>query len=123
MDGYILLNKNLIVYTYPNQQTNFIFEVVNSIGERADSATGVVINKIYTPTFSLLSGYPQSLNKLDVGLYSFYITLPIGDENIGSFIVDLEWLYPNTNQLNQTYYQIISKRPISIGGGFTASTR
>jgi hypothetical protein len=61
--------------------------------------------------------------QLDVGLYIFSITMPIGPSNLGDFIVDLIWTDPTSLIVNQTFYQIISRLQPSLGGGYIIGIR
>ena len=103
-----------IVYSSPGQFVKFIFEITDGYNTRENPSIDPIINKIYTPTFDVLPNYPQAMYHLDVGLYAFYVTLPSGQDNLGTFIVDISWTNSKGN-INQTFYQVISKPPSSIG--------
>ena len=115
---YLQLVKSEIVYSSPAKTINLIFQVTNSQGVRIDSPTTPVITRVFNPQLTLLPNYPQLMNILDTGLYSFSIVMPIGTANLGSFIVDVSWTDPDTILVNSTFYQIISRMAPSFGGGY-----
>ena len=114
------LAENTVIYASPKQSLDFIFEVTNANNIRVDSPTLPMVNKIFKPDFSLLDGYPASMTKIDTGLYSFTLTLPIGLSNVGSFIVDIAWTNPDNLMTNKTFYQIISRLPPNAAGTYIA---
>ena len=61
------------------------------------------------------------MEQLDIGLYTFTLTMPIGPDNLGNFIVDVGWTDPSTSIFNQTFYQIICRMAPSRSGGYIIS--
>ena len=105
-----------IIYTSPNKEINLIFEVLHG-STRVNSTPS--ITRIITPSLGLLSGYPKDMAKIDIGLYTLAFTVPIG--LLGTFIADISWINPVTLISNKTYYQIVSRMPPNMGGGYITS--
>lgn len=70
-----------------------------------------IISRIILPSLSEVAGYPKKMTRIDVGLYYFQFTLPIGSPAIGSYIVDITYINPNTENYAQTFYQVICAAP------------
>lgn len=120
---FLSLVKSQIVYASPKQTVKFVFEVRDGYGQRADSPTIPLVIQIFDPSINKLPDYPQLMEQLDIGLYTFSLTMPIGPANLGDFIVDIGWTNPDTNVFNQTFYQIISRMSPSRGGGYIISVQ
>lgn len=121
--SFLNLIKSQVVYASPKQIVKFVFEVRDGYDQRVNSPTVPIVVQIFNPSIEKLSGYPQLMEQLDVGLYTFSLTMPIGIDNLGDFIVDIGWTNPDTNVFNQTFYQIISRMSPSRGGGYIIGVR
>lgn len=110
-----------IIYAAPKQILTLFFEVLDSNQERTDSPSDPLILSIYNPNFDLLDGYPAAMTNIDVGLYSFTITLPTGPTAVGTYIVNIIWEDPDTLNQKQTHYQIICKSPPNAAGDYVAT--
>lgn len=113
--------SNTLWYT-PGQTVTIVQQVFNLDGYRADGYTfsgsgplGVpVIARLINPDFTLATGYPAAMTKLDTGLYAFSFTLPTGGTSVGTYIVDGYWYHPDTLQLQQDVTQIIVMAPFGL---------
>jgi hypothetical protein len=75
-------------------------------GARANSPSLPVIERVYMPNFSLMSGFPLTMTQLDVGLYYGQFALPLGGGSIGCYVTDVWFQRPQDGALNQMAYQI-----------------
>lgn len=106
----------------PGQPVTIIQQVFNLDGYREDgysfSGSGPlgapVIARIIFPGFTLASGYPQAMTKLDKGLYSYTFTLPQGAAAVGLYIVDIYWYHPTTFALQQDVVQVNVTAPFGL---------
>lgn len=110
--------SNILQYS-PGQLVTIIFETLNDVGARSDGYGIPVIYRIIFPNLSLASGYPQNMNRLDIGLFTFQFTLPINAASVGSYIVDIAYLNPNNGNPESTFFQVIVSAP---GGQYSIST-
>lgn len=114
---------NVLSYA-PGQTVTIIQEVLNLDGYRADgynfSGSGAlgapVIARIVFPNFTLATGYPIAMTKLDTGLYSSSFILPTGSTAVGTYIIDIYWYHPSTLKLQQSYTQIVVTAPYGLYG-------
>lgn len=67
-------------------------------GLRADPSSVPMVNRIIMPGFTLATGYPQSMSRLDIGLYYSQFTIPTGAAALGSYLIDVS--YPTIDQLD-----------------------
>lgn len=107
------------LYYSPGQVATVILETFNSDGYRQDSSSLPIVSRIIFPSFTLAANYPQSMVKLDTGLYYYQFTLPTGATAIGSYIVDVIYSDPVTSILKETAYQIICNAPYGNFGVVT----
>lgn len=112
---------NDIIYATPKQVLTLFFEVFNSTQQRADSPSDPLITSIYNPNFDLLDGYPAAMTNINVGLYSFTMTMPTGPTAVGTYIISIIWKDPDTSDQKQTHYQIICKSPPNAAGEYIAT--
>lgn len=117
------MDEIFVAYASPAQTITLIFEVLNSDGYRVNSPTIPSIAKVFDPSLAIMSEYPKDMDQIDEGLYSFSFTMPIGSESLGTFIIDLIWTNPDTDLINQTFYQIISRLQPSMSGGYIVGVR
>ena len=59
-------------------------------GARVDGYVPIV-QSLYYPDLSVGLGYPQSMNRVDVGLYAFGVQLPTGADALGTYIASVYW--------------------------------
>lgn len=100
----------------PGQQVTLFQEIVNSNGVRTDDGYVPVVSRIIVPGFTLATGYPIEMIRLDVGLYYFQFTLPSGATAVGSYLVDIVFLNPNNSLLNTNTYQVVVTAPFGNFG-------
>ena len=96
---------------FPGQQVTIFLETIDGYGARSDSATLPLVTRIIFPGFTLASGYPQAMIKLDVGLYYAQFILPTGASAVGSYLVDTIFTNPVNGSLNHKMYQIVVTAP------------
>lgn len=60
-------------------------------GYRTDGYVPVV-NSIIFPDLSVAAGYPQTMVRLDTGLYACGLQLPTGADALGTYIASVFWL-------------------------------
>jgi hypothetical protein len=106
------------ILTYsPGQTVTIIQQVLNLDGYRADGYLGApVITRILLPGFTLATGYPATMSRLDVGLYNYSFTLPVGAVAVGTYVVDLSWYSPDTQQLQQDFILVLVSAPYGVYG-------
>jgi len=86
------------LYYFPGQKATVFLETLNAVDIRADGYTSPdgypVIDRVIFPDLSLAANFPKNMVKLDVGLYFFQFTLPIGAAAVGSYLVDGHYNIP-----------------------------
>ena len=108
-----------VLQYFPGMQASVFLEVLDGYGGRADSSTTPMVDRVILPGYTLANGYPQSMNRLDVGLYTFQFILPSGAVSIGSYLVDVSYTNPDDFLTNYQIYQIIVTAPF---GNFGVTT-
>lgn len=104
----------------PGQQVTIFQEVKDGYGQRTDDGYIPAVDRIFfPPLFQQLPNYPQSMIRLDTGLYYFQFTLPPGAASVGSWLVDIIFLNPATGLLNFNTYQIVVTAPFGNYGVVT----
>jgi hypothetical protein len=109
---------NILSY-FPGQQATVFQEMKDINGVRTDGYGAPVVNRIIFPGFTLASGFPQIMNRFDVGLYYLQFVLPTGAASIGSYLVDVSFVNPTTGFTNTNIYQILVSAPF---GNFGTTT-
>ncbi len=109
----------------PGQQATIVFQTLNALGERSDGYddgydTPPQITRIIFPNLSLAAGYPQSMTRLDVGLFIAQFTLPMNASSAGTYIVDI--LYYDPDVPNQYENDLVLVNCQAPNGNYTAST-
>ncbi len=100
----------------PGQQVTIFQEVKDGYGVRTDDGYVPVVTRVVFPGFTLATGYPQSMTRLDTGLYYFQFTLPLGAASVGSYLVDITYLNPINGFLNTNTYQVVVTAPFGNFG-------
>jgi hypothetical protein len=96
-----------IQYYLPGQKATLFLETVDGYGSRTDSLTNPVVERVVFPDLSLALNFPQSMIKLDVGLYYFQFTLPVNAAAVGSYLADVSFTNPINGYVNIQGYQLI----------------
>ncbi len=78
-----------------------------------------LVQRIFLPSMALAAGYPQQMARIDTGLYYFQFTLPTGASAVGTYIVDVEYVNPITENYAEIFYQVIVSAPY---GQYSVST-
>jgi hypothetical protein len=112
-------HMSFILFQSPGQTVTIVFETLDGYGSRSDGYSIPVITRVIFPSLALASGYPQTMTRLDVGLYTFQLTLPTMASAIGTYIVDIAYQNPETGLPEQTFGQIVCTAPY---GQYTVST-
>lgn len=110
---------SFVLYHNPGQVVTVAFETLNSLGARADGYSNPVVTRVIFPNLSLATGYPQTMTKLDTGLFKITFTLPSLASSVGSYIVDITYYDPDSGLPKQTFVQVVVTAPM---GQYTAST-
>ncbi len=104
-----------ILYYYPGTKATIFLETKDGYGQRGDNNTSFdgyltpVVTRVIFPDLSLAAGFPQPMIKLDIGLYYFQFTLPVGAASVGSYLVDVTYNDPgNPLDLTATYQIVVS---------------
>jgi len=98
----------------------FFEEVKDGYNQRTDDGYVPVVTRIIVPpSFTLASGYPQTMTRLDVGLYYFQFTLPTGAVGVGTYFVDIAYMDPDTGLIVSDSRQVIVTAPF---GNFGVTT-
>lgn len=99
-----------VLYHSPGQKASIFLETLDQAGLRADGYIPVVTRVIF-PDLSLAADFPQDMVKLDIGLYFFQFTLPLNGASIGSYLVDVLYNQPGTEDYYNKLYQIVVNAP------------
>ena len=102
----------------PGQQVTIFLEVKDGYGSRIDSPSLPVVSKIIFPALTLAASYPQDMIKIETGLYYYQFALPTGASAVGNYLVDVSYINPENDAINNQLYHIIVNAPF---GNFSAS--
>jgi hypothetical protein len=84
---------------FPGQQTTIWLQTLDGYtGLRADPVSLPMVNRIILPGFTLALNYPQTMTRLDRGLYYAQFVIPTGAIALGSYLIDVS--YPTINALD-----------------------
>jgi len=101
---------NTVLFYQPGQIATIWFETLDN-GQRSDGYAIPTITRIIFPSGNVASGYPQSMVRYDVGLFYFQFTLPTGAISVGSYIVDISYIDPVSDNAQNTFVQIVVNAP------------
>lgn len=96
-----------VLYHNPGQSVTLVLETHDSDGYRADGYLFPVVDRIIFPTLTLADDYPQSMIQLDTGLYYYKFTLPTGADSFGTYIIDVTYDDPSTENTTTIAYQVV----------------
>ena len=114
--------SDILNYT-PGQTVTFYQEVKDGYGQRTDDGyIPAVTRLIVPPLFTLATGYPQSMTRLDVGLYYFQFVLPVGAAAVGTWFVDIAYLDPDSQLIVNDSRQVVVTAPFGNFGISTVGT-
>lgn len=103
---------------FPGQLATVFLETLDGYGVRTNTVDAPVVNRIIFPNLTLASNYPQNMVNLDTGLYYYQFLLPTGSVAVGSYLVDVLYVSPATNEQTTALYQVIVSAPF---GNYSAS--
>ena len=79
----------------PGQVATVFLEVTDGYSNvRVDSLIFPYVSKLILPDLSFADGYPQTMTRIDLGLYVYKFTLPKGASSIGSYLLDIRYRTP-----------------------------
>jgi len=84
-----------ILNYFPGQTATIFLQTLDGYGNRADPDQPPSILRVIFPGFTLASGYPKSMNRLDLGLYYAQFTIPTGGTSVGSYLIDVFYDNPS----------------------------
>lgn len=96
----------------PGQTVTLFFQLLNSNFERVDGYANPKIERIILPNLNIASGYPVEMTKLDTGLFYYKFTLLPGATYVGSYLVDISWIDPDSAVEKKDFYQIVVTAPL-----------
>lgn len=102
----------------PGQQVTIFLETKDGYGTRTNTSSLPIVSRVLFPGLTLAANYPQEMIFIDTGLYYYTFTLPIGATGVGTYLVDVLYINPESNAINSELYQIIVSAPF---GNFSAS--
>lgn len=105
-----------ILSYFPGQKVTIFLETVDINNIRTDSVSIPVVTRVIFPEFTLASSYPQDMIQLDIGLYYYQFTLPVGAVSIGSYLIDVSFINPANGNSNNEIYQVIVNAPFGNFG-------
>lgn len=100
----------------PGQTVTFYQEVKDGYNQRTDDGYVPVVVRVIVPGFTLASGYPLAMTRIDVGLYYFQFVLPTGGTAVGTYFVDIVYIDPVTSLLVSDSRQILVTAPYGVYG-------
>jgi len=114
--------STILNYT-PGQIVTFFEEVKDGYtNQRTDDGYVPVVTRIIVPGFTLASGYPQSMTRIDVGLYYFQFLLPNGAAAVGTYFVDIIYMDADSGLLVNDSVQVVVTAPFGNFGVSTVGT-
>jgi hypothetical protein len=104
---------NTVLSYQPGQIVSVWFETLDQ-GARADGYAYPQIARIIFPSGNPSTGYPQTMNRYDVGLYFWQFTLPTGSTAVGTYIVDIGYYDPASGNPQNTFVQVVVSAPYGL---------
>lgn len=99
-----IIMSNVSIFTNPGQNVSLVCQVINNNGTRVDGYAPSVESVIF-PDLVYAAGFPQTMQRIGVGLYLYSLVIPTGPTSLGTFIASIRWTHPDTSalvyQLNQ----------------------
>ena len=121
MNNEVLLEEDPMIQTLffsPGQQVNIFLEIKDGYGSRVDALSLPFVSKVIFPGLTLAAEYPQDMVPVETGLYYYQFILPTGAASVGSYLVDVSYIHPETGVINSQLYQILVSAPF---GNFSVS--
>src|SRR5271170_4023130 len=103
----------------PGQTATLVFQTLDNLGARSDGYGIPSVTRIISPNLTLAVGFPQNMTRLDIGLFMFQFALPTMASAVGTYIADISYLNPDTNNPENTFFQIVVSAPF---GQYSVST-
>ena len=108
-----------ILHHQPGQLCTVLLETQSVLdGYRADTSVTPTVERVIFPSLALAGSFPQDMTRIDTGLYRLSFTLPALASSVGTYVVDIEWLDPDTDELRQRAVQVVVTAPF---GTYSAS--
>lgn len=80
----------------PGQTIIIAVQTLDGYGSRVDGYIPQ-IDFVMAPSGSEFSGFPSQMTRITEGLYNSAISLPTGLSAVGTYLVSVSWLHPDTN--------------------------
>lgn len=96
-----------VFYHSPGQSVTVVLETLSVTGSREDSPSLPTVDRIILPSLTLAANYPQSMIRIDTGLYYYKFILPSGSSAIGTYIIDVSYVDPAISVLKSVAYQVV----------------
>jgi hypothetical protein len=100
----------------PGQTVTFYEEVKDGYDQRTDDGYIPVVTRIILPNFNLASNFPQTMTRVDVGLYYFQYLIPNGAAAVGTYFIDIVYMDPDSGLLVNDSRQIVVSAPFGNFG-------
>ena len=92
------------------QSVRLVIQTTNNSGARVDGYTPTVTQVLF-PDLTSAGGYPTSMDRLDTGLYVHGLEIPQGADALGTFIVSVFFLHPNSGDPVWEIFTVQVSRP------------
>lgn len=109
---------NKVLSYHPGQTATVILSVFNSNGELADGYGTPEVTSILFPTGAAASGLPLEMTSLATGLYKSQFALPTGLTAVGTYVVVVSYVDPDTLEPKNEVTEIVVSAPF---GNFSVS--
>jgi len=83
------------MFANPGQTIILAVEVLDSNGSRVDGYIPT-LDSVLDPSGTALSGFPDAMTRLSLGLYNLGVSIPSGITAIGTYIASASWEHPDT---------------------------
>ena len=84
------------VATEPGQTVVFVAETLHTDGYRAEPPDPPRVMYIYDDNDGYLSGYPEVMTLVSLGLYTYSYDVPAGYTGQGFYTAEITWLQPES---------------------------
>jgi len=79
----------------PGQTIILAVEVLNNNNSRVDGYTPT-LDFVLDPSGTALSGFPDAMTNISIGLFNLGVSIPSGITAIGTYIASASWVHPDT---------------------------
>jgi hypothetical protein len=100
-----------ILNYFPGRTATVWLEIFDGYGSLADPPAIPNVTKVIFPGFTMASGYPLPMTRLDVGLYYANFLIPTGGTAIGSYLIDTAYIGPVDGYVHNEIFQLVVQAP------------